>query len=213
MLQFQRQNLNGNFSLTSPSPSSFLVKKFSLFQLGLGILLWTHHVGPRAEQGRGDCYKLNRHPICLFHDAYFLTGELILGKYITLFSQSLVVSVQNKEFVWGNVKDTKASNRHLSSIYFYAKNSAKYLGHKDIEGLGNGRERIIHIIMWYVLNGRSVQSALSTSSKTSHLAKLAGMGGAWGKFLEKVIGTSRWTREENASQEKGELLQTLQSQK
>lgn len=111
------------------------------------------------------------------------------------------------------MKDTKASNRHLSSIYFYAKKSAKYLGHKDIEGLRNGGERIIDIIMWYVLNGRSVQSAASTSSETSHLAKLAGMGGAWGKFLEKVIGTSRWMREENASQEKGESLQTLQSQK
>lgn len=74
------------------------------------------------------------------------------------------------------MKDTKASNRYLSSIYFYAKNSAKNLGHKDIEYLRNGGERIIHIILLYVPNERSMQSAASTPIETSHLARMRGDG-------------------------------------
>lgn len=46
---------------------------------------------------------------------------------------------------------------------------------------------------------------------TEHPAKLSGMEWDGGRFPKKEIGTSRWTREGNASQEEGKHLQILQS--
>lgn len=65
--------------------------------------------------------------MCILHNAYSTTADNFRNIY-HLFSQSYSGSVGNKELC-ETVQDTKANNKHLSSIYFYAQNSAKDLGH------------------------------------------------------------------------------------
>ena len=88
------------------------------------------------------------------------------------------------------MKGTEASNKHLSSIYLYAKSSAKYSGHKDVEKSVVKEWRSENNSDYYVMCAEwkiRAKCHHSTVGETLHPAKLAGMGWDWSKFPEKVL--------------------------